>query len=71
MFQMRSWHRTTSIALTERKMEALVLFFTRSLMNRWSLMEASQAEDGLAPLLWRGIGSISGQFFELDRAHEV
>jgi phage-related protein len=26
---------------------------------------------GLAPLLWRGIGSIGGQFFELDGAHEV
>jgi hypothetical protein len=48
-FQRDSWHRAAPIVLTERKMEALVVFFARSLSRRWSLVEAGPVEDGAAP----------------------
>lgn len=48
-FQRDSWHRSAPIALTEGKMEALVVFFARSLTARWSLVEAGPVEDGAAP----------------------
>ncbi len=45
-FQCDSWHRAAPITLTEAKMEALVVFFARSLGGRWSLLENGVAEDG-------------------------
>jgi hypothetical protein len=47
-FQRESWHRTAPIALTGTKIEALVVFFARSLTARWSLLEAGPVEDGAA-----------------------
>jgi hypothetical protein len=45
-FQRDSWHRSAPIALTEAKMEALVVFFARALSSRWSLLEDRPLEDG-------------------------
>jgi hypothetical protein len=45
-FQRNSWHRSVPITLTEGKMEALVVFFARSLSRRWSLQDVRCAEDG-------------------------
>ena len=45
-FQRKSWHRAAPLALTEAKMEALVVFFARSLNTRWSLQEIQCSEDG-------------------------
>ena len=45
-FQRESWHRSAPIILTESKMEALVIFFARSLNARWSLVEEGQEDNG-------------------------
>jgi hypothetical protein len=47
-FQMNSWHQTAPISLTDAKMEALVLFFARSLSRRWSLLGVGRSDDGTA-----------------------